>query len=65
MEYVIVDVHFLHLAGLGSLGDSHPLTQGTMYLCRKECSTHVWTAFSKLKHASSYLSAFAYANHVV
>ena len=30
-----------------------------MYWCRNEPGTHVWTLLGKLKHASSYLSAFA------
>ena len=67
MEHVVDDIHFPLLVVPGSLGDSHPPMQSTVYRCRKEPGTHVWTVFGKLKlkYAFSYLSGFAIADRVV
>ena len=65
MEDVIADIHFTHSAVPGSLLDSHPPIQSTMYWCRNEPGTYLWTALGKLKHASSYLFGFAISDHVV
>ena len=65
MEDVIADIHSPHSAVLGSLMDSHPPMQNTVYWCRKESSVHAWTALAKLKYASSYFFGFAISDHVV
>ena len=60
-----IHVYSSHSAVQGSLVDSLPPIQSTMYWCRCDPAPMCGLCLASFKHASSYLSGFAISDHVV